>query len=108
MRYLWQDFKRWALKVVEPWREEQASLDLVWRTFAQRHNAAGRRPRCMYEGMENDLDPDEKATVYEFPGGDEAAPPDCLNEAYREAERQRVEQARVRDGLNYRPGKVPN
>jgi hypothetical protein len=108
MRYLWQDFKRWALRVVEPWREEQASLDLVWRTFAQRHNAAGHRPRCMYKGMENDLDPDEKATMYEFPDGDPGAPPDCLNEAIRAANEEVVEQARVSAGLKYVPGKVPN
>lgn len=34
-------------------REEEieASLDLEWRIFAQAHNAAGKRPRCMYKGM---------------------------------------------------------
>ena len=52
--------KDWLLDLTEPWREERASLDLEWRVFAQRHNAAGKRPMCMYEGMEEDLDPMEK------------------------------------------------
>ncbi len=93
-------FKRWVVKVTEPWREEEASRDLEWRTFAQKHNAAGHRPRCMYEGMERDLNPDEKATVYEFPGGDPAAPPDCLRVAQDHAAQQQVLMKRKAWGLN--------
>jgi hypothetical protein len=99
IQYLVWDFKWWAVRTTEPWREILASLDLEWRTFAQKHNAAGHRPRCMYKGMEHDLDPDEKATVYEFPGGDPSAPPDCLIEAHESAEEMRVLLARKTAGL---------
>ncbi len=56
-------FKWWAVRVTEPWREVFASLDLEWRIFAQRHNAAGKRPRCWYEGMP--LDPMDKVELYD-------------------------------------------
>ncbi len=93
-------FKRWVVKVTEPWREEEASLDLEWRTFAQKHSVTWRRPRRMYEGMEEDLDPDEKAEVYEFPGGDPDAPPDCLRVAQDHATKQEVLMRRKTAGLD--------
>lgn len=68
-------FKWWAVRVTEPWREEQASLDLEWRLFAQKHNAAGKRPMCAYKGMEKDLDPNEKVELYEFPPGSDSEEP---------------------------------
>ena len=83
-------FREWAVRVTEPWREVHASLDLEWRIFAQKHNAAGHRPQCMYKGMEKDLDPKEKANVYEFPGGDPGAPPDCLVKAHDHAVAQKL------------------
>jgi hypothetical protein len=70
-------FKEWMLKITEPWREERASLMLEWRIFAQKHNA--KYPgdiQCAYKGME--LDPMDKAEVYEFPDGDPEAPPNTL------------------------------
>ncbi len=80
--------KWWIVWKVTPWFEERASLDLEWRLFAQKHNLAGKRPLCSYEGMEKDiadgLYEDQKAHVYEFPGGDPDAPPNCLTEAYEE------------------------
>ena len=57
---LWK-IKNWLLRLTEPWREEQASLDLEWRTFAKKHNAAGKRPKCWYPGMEPD--PMEKVAL---------------------------------------------
>jgi hypothetical protein len=101
-------FREWVLRVTEPWREEHASLDLEWRTFARKHNTGGNRPYCAYEGWEDELNEDDKAEVYEFPDGDPAAPPDCLSEAHRKAAEEVVEQARVSAGLQYRPGKVPS
>lgn len=78
-------FKNWALRVTEPWREERAANDLAWRIFAQRHNAAGKRPLRWYPGMEEDgweLDPKEKVEMYEFPLGpdskDQPIDPDYL------------------------------
>jgi len=73
-----EKFKLWSLRKTEPWREEQASLDLAWRVFARAHNKAGHRPLCSYDGWEKDLDPMEKVDLYEFPNGDPNAPPDCL------------------------------
>jgi hypothetical protein len=92
--------KWWIVWKVTPWFEEKASLDLEWRTYAQKHNAAGKRPRCVYEGMENDLDPDEKVEVYEFPGGDPDAPPDCLIEAQARATKQKGLMRRKTAGLD--------
>ena len=90
---LWK-MKNWLLRLTEPWREEQASLDLEWRIFAQKHNAAGKRPLCWYPGMK--LDPLEKVEVYEFPDGDESADPDCLIRAHAEgAEKMRLIQKKV-------------
>ena len=74
---MWR-FKEWALRMTEPWREERASLMLEWRIFAQAHNAAGKIPKCWYKGIE--LDPHDKAEVYEFPEGDPGAPPDVLHD----------------------------
>ncbi len=59
--------------------EIRASLDLEWRVFAQKHNAAGKRPLCYYPGME--LDPMEKVTLWD----EEETHPDCLIEAHRAA-----------------------
>ena len=63
----------------EPWREERASLDLEWRVFAKKHNAAGKRPEGWYPGME--LDPMEKVTLWD----EEETDPDCLIEAHKAA-----------------------
>ena len=57
-------FQHWVLRKTEPWREERASLDLEWRIFAQKHNAAGKRPMCWYPGME--LDPMEKVEMLDL------------------------------------------
>lgn len=76
-----EQFKWWVVRVTTPWHEEAASLDLAWRVFARKHNTAGKRPICHYDGWEADLDPDEKADVYEFPNGDPGAPPNCLIKA---------------------------
>ena len=57
---LWK-MKNWLLRLTEPWREEQAALDLEWRVFAKKHNAAGHRPECWYPGMEPD--PMEKVAL---------------------------------------------
>ena len=54
---LWQ-LKYWLLRLTEPWREERASLELEWRIYAQKNNAAGHRPAFWYPGMK--LDPMEK------------------------------------------------
>ena len=62
---LWK-IKNWLLRLTEPWREEQAALDLEWKVFAQKHNAAGKRPECWYPGMEEDgweLDPMGKVVL---------------------------------------------
>ncbi len=82
--------KWWLVWKMEPWYEERASLDLAWRVFARKHNTSGARPICSYRGWEKDLDPDEKAAVYEFPNGDPSALPNCLQEAADAAEKQRV------------------
>jgi len=57
---LWK-LKYWLLRLTEPWREEQASLDLEWKVFAKKHNAPGKRPLCWYSGMEPD--PMEKVVL---------------------------------------------
>ena len=90
---LWK-MKNWLLRLTEPWREEQAALDLEWEVFARKHNAAGKRPMCYYSGME--LDPLEKVKVYEFPNGDEFADPDCLIRAHAAgAEKMRLIKKKV-------------
>jgi hypothetical protein len=104
--------KWWIVWKVEPWFEEQASLDLAWRVFARKHNAGGNRPICAYDGWEAQLDEDEKAMVYEFPGGDPGAPPNCLVEANKRAEVRALEESDPREAerkrrLNYTPGQVP-
>ena len=55
------NFKHWLLRLTEPWLEERAALDLEWKVFAKKHNAAGKRPECWYPGME--LDPMEKVAL---------------------------------------------
>ena len=97
--YVWR-FKEWVVRVTEPWREEHASLDLAWRVFARKHNTAGKRPICAYDGWEKDLDPDEKAAVYEFPNGDPDAPPNCLIKAQEAATKQKVLMRRKTAGLD--------
>ena len=62
---LWK-IKNWLLRLTEPWREEQAALDLEWKVFARKYNAAGKRPECWYPGMEEDgreLDPMGKVVL---------------------------------------------
>ncbi|KKN92339.1 hypothetical protein LCGC14_0208300 [marine sediment metagenome] len=77
-----EQLKWWIVRKTEPWREEKASLDLEWRLFAQKHNAAGHRPLCMYEGMEKDiLDPLDKLELYD----EHEVEPDCLIDAAAEA-----------------------
>ncbi len=84
-------FKWWLVWKMEPWYEERASLEVAWRVFAREHNTSGARPICAYNGWEAELDAYEKATVYEFPGGDPDAPPDCLAKMHDRAEaRKRV------------------
>jgi hypothetical protein len=86
---MWR-FKEWVLRVTEPWREERASLMLKARIFAQKHNAAYPGDiQCWYEGME--LDPLDKAEVYEFPNGDPGAHPNCLIDDH-EKERRAYEE----------------
>ena len=92
-------FKWWVVRVTTPWHEEAASLDLAWRVFARKHNTAGKRPICSYDGWEADLDPDEKADVYEFPNGDPDALPNCLIEAEIAARKQKVLMHRKTAGL---------
>ena len=93
-------FKWWLLWRLEPWYEERASLDLAWRVFARKHNTSGKRPICAYKGWEADLDPKEKAAVYEFPDGDPSAPPDCLTKAHDHAVELKVLMARKAAGIN--------
>jgi hypothetical protein len=75
-----QRIKDWLLRLTEPWREEQASLDLEWRLYAQKMNAAGARPQYWYPGCE--LNPTDKLKMYEFPYGpdseDDPIDPDSL------------------------------
>ena len=70
------------LRLTEPWREEAASLDLEWRVFAQKHYIAFERPRGFHQDMQ--LDENEKAHVYEFPGGDLDAPVDVIQSRHEE------------------------
>ena len=60
MNITWR-IKDRLLRLTEPWREERASLDLEWKVFARKHNAAGKRPECWYPGMEPD--PMEKVVL---------------------------------------------
>jgi hypothetical protein len=78
---MWWRFKEWALRKTEPWLEERASLMLEWRIFAQKHNALYPGDiQCVYKGIE--LGENDKAHVYEFPGGDPDCPPDTLRDTY--------------------------
>jgi hypothetical protein len=72
-------FKWWLLWKLEPWYEERASLDLAWRVFARKHNAAGKRPICAYDGWEKDLDPMDKLELYD----EREVDPDYLEVALR-------------------------
>ena len=78
------NFKHWILRVTEPWREERAALDLEWKVFAKKHNAAGHRPECWYPGME--LDPMEKVALVDA----HEVSPNYLRDQYAD------EQAKVR------------
>lgn len=97
-------FKLWVLRKTEPWREEQAALDLEWRLFAQKHNAAGNRPMCMYEGMEKDLSPEGRVELYEFPFGpdskDDPLDPNLLHKALDHDKKQQREIKRKAAGLD--------
>ncbi len=79
---MYSPFKERLLRWLEPYREVRASEMLEWRIFAQKHNAAGGRPRCVYLGMEKDLSPTGKVSMYEFPLGpdslDQPLDPDLL------------------------------
>ena len=57
-------FKWWVVRVTEPWREEKAALDLEWKAYAQKKNAAGERPRFWYPGVE--LDPMGKVELMDL------------------------------------------
>ena len=60
--------KEWLLRWLEPYREERESHLAEWRVFAQKHNVAGKMPKCAWTGMDEDeLDPEEKVSMYEFP-----------------------------------------
>ncbi len=90
-------FKVWAVRATEAWREEHASLDLEWRVFAQRHNAAGKRPMCAYKGMEND--PNRKLEMYEFPYGPDSQhdpiDPDHLRKVQWAAAKERDKRSQI-------------
>ncbi len=77
-------FKNWLLRLTEPWREEEAALDLEWEVFAKKHNAAGHRPECWSPGMKPD--PMEKVALVDAHEVD----PNYLRDQYAE------EQAKVR------------
>ena len=87
----YSSIKEWLLRWLEPYREVRASELLAWRIFAQKHNAADKRPRCWYVGMEDDkgveLYPEGKVSMYEFPLGhdslDQPLDPDCLVKAHQ-------------------------
>ena len=74
--------KNSLLRLTEPWREEAASLDLEWRIFARKNYVGGERPlgfdQCMH------VDENEKAHVYEFPGGDPDAPFDVIQSRHED------------------------
>lgn len=53
--------------MLEPRREVLSALDLEWKLYAQKMNAAGARPQFWYNGME--LNPQDKLAMYEFPYG---------------------------------------
>jgi hypothetical protein len=92
-----RNFKLWAVRATEAWREEHASLDLEWRVFAQKHNAAGHRPMCAYKGMADD--PDRKLEMYEFPYGPDSKarpiPPDSLRRAAWDAAKETNKRSQV-------------
>ncbi len=71
--------KWWLVWKLEPWYEERASLDLAWRTYARKHNLAGKRPICAYRGWEKDLDPMDKLEFYD----EHEVEPECLQKALR-------------------------
>ena len=75
-------FKSSLLRLTEPWREERASLDLEWRVFSQKYRVGGERPLGFHQDMK--LDENEKAHVYEFPGGDKDAPLDVIQSRHED------------------------
>jgi hypothetical protein len=74
-----QLIKDWLVRLTEPWREEKAALDLEWRLYAQKMNAAGARPQFWYPGME--LDPEDKVELQDECETD----PNCLRDAINKA-----------------------
>ena len=90
--------KNWILDQTEPWREERASLEEEWRVFAQRHNAAGRRPPFWFPGMEDDvweLDPMEKVVLVDAKETD----PNCLLDSFAKMREEQKEMNRKTHGL---------
>lgn len=73
--------KEWLLRWLEPYREERAAHLEEWRIFAQKHNAAGKMPKCAWKGMDEmdekgyELDPEGKVEMYEFPPGSDSEDP---------------------------------
>lgn len=88
--------KNWIIDVTTPWHEERASLDLAWRIFAQKHNAAGKRPMCWYNGIGHDpiweLDPMEKVKMMDLE--DPPLDPDYLIAAHEKAAAQHTDMER--------------
>ena len=72
---MFQVIRQWILDWAEREKEIEASRDLEWRLFAQKHNAAGKRPRCWYEGMPPD--PLEKLELQD----EEEVEPEYLQQA---------------------------
>lgn len=64
---MFESVKDWLLRKLEPRREVVSALDLEWRVYAQKMNAAGARPQFWYQGC--DLNPADKVAMYEFPYG---------------------------------------
>jgi hypothetical protein len=86
---LWK-IKNWLLRLTEPWREEQAALDLEWKVFAKKHNAAGHRPQCWHPGMEPD--PMEKVALVDAREVD----PNYLRDQFAEAHAEQAEEVAIR------------
>jgi len=77
---MFEKIKQWIIDWAVAEQEIRASKDLEWRIFCQRHNLVGWAPENYSKGMESD--PMNKAALYEFPNGDEDAPPNALRDIF--------------------------
>lgn len=84
-------FKDWVLRLVEPWREEQAALDLEWEKHVQQYHTAGLRPWLWKPG--DRLDPEAKLDMPD----EREVDPDYLHQtlAKQEDDFQRVRRGEV-------------